>query len=90
MRQIMKSVEYLNITMDDVLQYFFFAVLNESFRNQLVLVTNKTKPSLKDIVDIFFIANERYLAAQPKLKSNKSKSPFMKISKVRTLKLILV
>ena len=57
MRKIIQAVKRLNITVDDVLQYFSFECLNETFKNQLVLVTNNSKPSLNEILNKFFEAN---------------------------------
>lgn len=69
MRKIMQAVKHLEMTMDDVMQYFFLDGLNDSFKNHLVLVTNNSKPTLKEIMDNFFIANERYAVSQTSFKS---------------------
>ena len=52
-------VNKLKLTSDDFIQYFAWQNLSEDFRVQLVSITNKTRPSLQDIVDNFFVANER-------------------------------
>ena len=61
MRTLTESVTSLKIDTDSVLQYFFWMGMNETFKTQLVQMTNKTKPSLKEINDNFFDATERYL-----------------------------
>lgn len=73
-RKIMQSVKQLNVGIDDVMQYFFFIGLNEAFKNQLILVTNNSRPTLTEIVDKFFEANERYTSTQLQYKINKNKS----------------
>ena len=72
MRKIIQAVKQLNITVDDVLQYFFFEGLNETFKNQLVLVTNNSKPSLNEILNKFFEANERYSNVQANYRNAKN------------------
>ena len=58
-----ESVTCLNINSEDFLQYFIWSGLNEEFRNQLIPITTETRPSYKEIIDNFFIANERYVNA---------------------------
>ena len=71
-RKIMHSFSELKITNDDIIQYFVLSGLNESFKDHLIAITNKIRPSLKEIVDNFFSANERYSASLKALKPNKS------------------
>ena len=59
-KMLIESVKSLNICSDDFLQYYVWTGLNERFQNHLIQITTKTKPSIKEIVDNFFIANERY------------------------------
>ena len=73
MRKITQSVKHLSIDISDVLQYFFFSGLNESFKSQLIVVTNNLRPTLAEINDKFFEANERYGAAQLNFKAQRSK-----------------
>lgn len=70
MRKIQQSVKQLNLSLEDVLQYFFYNGMNESFKSQMVLITNKVRPTLDEINDNFFEANERYCANQ-RIKENK-------------------
>ena len=58
-RKIQEAVKTLKMDID-VLQYFFLRGMNETFRNQLIQITNNSKPTTKEIVDNFFEANERY------------------------------
>lgn len=60
MRKVLQSVKRLQITADDVMQYFFFKGLNDHFKTHLIQITNKVNPTLSDIVDNFFEASERY------------------------------
>ena len=53
MRKIVHSCDDLKITVNDILQYFFLRGMNDSFKNQLVLVTNSSSPTLDQILDIF-------------------------------------
>ena len=73
-RKIMQGVKSLQITVDDILGYFVFSGLNELFKNQLTLVTNNTRPEINEIIDKFFLANERYEIARKNLKSSKVSS----------------
>ena len=73
----MDLVKKLNISAEDFLQYFILNGMNDSFRNQLVNITNHTRPSLSEIQDKFFDASERYLNLkkfkEPKINIVKSK-----------------
>ena len=71
MQRIRQSFEKLVITTDEVLEHFYFKGMNETFRNQLVLVTNNSRPKLDDILGSFFLANERYGHAQALYKKSK-------------------
>ena len=63
-RLIIERVRKLNISVDNVLQFFIWEGLNDSFKTHLVHITNTSKPALSDIVDKFFEASERY-CSQP-------------------------
>ena len=73
MRKIQQAVIQLNITTDDVLQYFFLRGMNETFISQLTQITNNIRPTLNEINDHFFAASERYSIAL-KLKGKSSNS----------------
>ena len=49
----------LAIDTNVVLQYFFWHSLSESFRQQLISITNNSRPTLSQIVDNIFEANNR-------------------------------
>ena len=74
LRTICESVKTLNIDSDEFVRYFAWNGLNERFRNHLVLINNKTHPSLSEILDTFFKACERYdnesTASKGRLKSS--------------------
>ena len=69
-RTIQESFKNLTISNADVLQYFTWSGLNESFKSQIVQITNETRPSFEKIKEKFFEASERYQTDQ---KSSKSK-----------------
>ena len=73
MKQIMASVDRLKIDLDFILQYHFWEGLNPLFQSQLTQITNNTKPSLKEIIDQFFKACERYKDVQKVSKEKQSK-----------------
>ena len=68
-KKIINAFKYLNVTIEDIMQYFVLLGLNDSFRRCLVLITNNNHPSLDKIIDNFFRANERYQVEQEKFKS---------------------
>ena len=70
-RKMMQSIKSLDITVEDILSYFVFYGLNDSFRTQLTLITNNTRPDINAIVENFFKANERYELARKNYKSTK-------------------
>ena len=49
----------LAIDINVVLQYFFWISLTESFRQQLISITNNSRPTLSQIIDNIFEANNR-------------------------------
>ena len=72
LRSTMEIVKTLDINVENFLQYFYWNGLNDVFKNQLIQITNNSKPSLKEIVDNFFNASERYLPITKKFKDKKS------------------
>ena len=60
LRTLWVSVQTLNINEDEFMKYFAWNGLNEHFKMHIVQITNKTHPSLQDIMDNYFIACERY------------------------------
>ena len=48
------------MTSDDFIVYFVWNGLNDKFKRELIQITAKTYPTIKDIMDNFFIACERY------------------------------
>ena len=71
-KKIINSVRQLEITVDDFLTYFIHNGLNESFKSHLLALTNKSKPDLNEILNNFFLANERYEAAKKLQKPGKT------------------
>ena len=60
LRTLLVTVQTLNINADEFMKYFAWNGLNEHFKTHIVQITNKTYPSLQDIMDNYFIACERY------------------------------
>ena len=54
MEKLKQQTTALDTKIDEILQYFFFKGMNETFRNQLVLVTKNMHPTLGDIEEKFF------------------------------------
>ena len=54
----------MQLCTEHFLQFFFWNGLNENFQDQLINITNHTRPSLQETNDNFFEATERYLAMQ--------------------------
>lgn len=69
-RLISESVKKLNITVQNVLQYFIWFGLNETFQEQLISLNNTIRPSYDEIILNFFDAAERYSHVAKKLKSH--------------------
>ena len=53
LRTLCESVKVLKITSDDFLQYFAWSGLDENFKKELVQITTKIHPSIKEILDNF-------------------------------------
>ena len=76
-RTIRNSFSALNITVENVLQFFIWNSLNDRFKLQLTQITNKNRPSLHEIEENLFEAAERYIALEKKSekKGSSNKSP---------------
>ena len=71
-KMLQESVKNLDIKSEDFLQYFVWNGLNDNFKSHLVQISTKSKPSISEIVEHFFTANERYSQAQKIYHSKKS------------------
>ena len=60
MRTIIAGIESLEISVNDIVQYFVWSGLNISFQTHLTSITNKCQPSLQEINDNIFEATQRY------------------------------
>ena len=63
-RKLSESVNSLDISVETFLQFHFWSGLNESFKTHFVQLTNKTRPSLKELNSNFFDVCERYVTAK--------------------------
>jgi len=61
MRTVLAGVDSLNITVEDILQYFIWCSFNTRFQEHLVHITNSSKPSLEEIKTNIFEATTRYM-----------------------------
>lgn len=73
-RILNEQVISLGISSEIFTQYFLWSSLCDDFKREVIAITNKSKPSLSDIMDNLFDANNRFL-------QNKSK----KIPKATTM-----
>ena len=60
LRTVKESVDVLKIDSYEFIRYFVWQALNDEFKKHLVQITSKTTPSLKEILDNFFVACNRY------------------------------
>ena len=60
MRTVISGAESANLGREDFLTYFIWQGLNEKFRNIMVSITNKSKPTLQEITDNIFEGINRY------------------------------
>ena len=92
LRTICESIKTLKVDADEFVRYFAWTGLNLNFRNQLVQITNKTNPSLDEILSKFFTACERYESkrkefSRSKFQSFKSGTGISNYSKEKTVSL---
>ncbi|XP_064089310.1 uncharacterized protein LOC135203510 [Macrobrachium nipponense] len=78
-RVLEEQVRSLDIKGDLFVQYFLWESLCDGFKSQLVSITNKSKPSLKEILDNLFEANNRFMDLQSNM-SEKTKGNLVKQS----------
>ena len=89
LRTLLVSVQTLDINADEFMKYFAWNGLNDSFKTHIVQITNKTHPSLQDIMDNYFIACERYerqeiVDSSPKNKKSRETKHSESASKEKT------
>ena len=70
MRVIIHAFKSLNITIDDVLQYFIWNAMPFALQTQLMAITNNNKPKIPEIEDHIFSAIERFQAIQKRKADN--------------------
>ena len=59
-KNLMEAIKKLKITVDHFIQYFYWNGLPPAFQNQLIMITNHTRPTLTEIDSNFFDACERF------------------------------
>ena len=60
MRSIISEAHSSELCVDDFLQYYIWRGLNPKLQDCIITITNKNKPSLRDIENNIFGATERY------------------------------
>ena len=60
MRTIVSAITALDITVDDIVNYFVWKGFNRDFQGHLTNITNKCNPNLEEINNCIFEAAERY------------------------------
>ena len=70
-RNLCEAFKNLKINTDHVLQYFIWEGFNDTFKSQLIQITNNSKPTLDEIKEHFFEASERYSGVVKKFKDKK-------------------
>ena len=75
-RSVTSSIKLLNVDVDTVIQFFVWHAMNDKFQNQLIQITNNSKPSLDEIMTNIFSAAERYLKLTDRIVENKPRSNF--------------
>ena len=73
MRVILSSIKSLQVTVDDIAQYFIWNAMPFDLQTQLMTITNNNRPSVQDIQDNIFIAIERFQAIQKQKQEGFSK-----------------
>ena len=61
MRNAEETIKKLNLDIKDVMQFFFLEGMSEEFKNHLVLLTGKTRPTVEEMNPYLFEASERYM-----------------------------
>ena len=82
MRTVISGVENLNITIEDVMQYFVWTGLNSDFQSHLTAITNKSKPTLADINEGIFEATDRYIKQMNEKKHSREDKKFFNSNKI--------
>ena len=64
---VLENIDKLNITVDQIVRYFIWYGMPDSFKKILTSITNKTWPTLEDIKSNYFTACERYSPKQKRV-----------------------
>ena len=72
MRNITSSFSNLAIDVQTIMQYYIWNAFNDRFQNQLIQITNSTKPTLDEINECIFEASERYIKLNDQISKRKS------------------
>lgn len=65
-RVLKDQIDTLKIDVKTFTQYFLWHSLCDSFKNEVTAITGKSKPSLDEIMDNIFEANNRFIQVQSK------------------------
>ena len=75
-RTIIAAVKSLDITVEQIIQYFVWNGLNREFQSHLTSITNKCKPTLDEINASIFEATERYMKQLSYKNNDKTKTNY--------------
>ena len=73
-RLIIERFDKYKIDVGNIIQFFMWEGMNNQFKEHLIQITNKGKPSLKEITEKFFEACERYNTQGKQVKSASKQS----------------
>ena len=73
-RLIIERFDKYKIDVGNIIQFFIGEGMNNQFKEHLIQITNKGKPSLKEITENFFEACERYNTQGKQVKSGSKQS----------------
>ena len=71
MKSVISSAKTLEVTRDDILQYFVWKSMNDRFQSHLTQITNSSSPSLEEIESNIFEAAKRYVKQKNRFKDQK-------------------
>lgn len=83
-RSVISSINLLRIDVKTIVQYFVWRSMNDQFQEELIHLTNNSKPDLTQIMDNIFPATERYLRTCNRMKELRTKYPLQAVDSIET------
>ena len=75
MRSIVHSIKSLNVTIDDILQFFVWKAMPFTLQTQLINITNNNKPTVIEIEEHIFSAIDRFQSVKNRKNDSKPLKP---------------